>query len=372
MRIRPFSVPLVAPLSTARGEISQRRGFLVGIGGGGEDNDASKAEPTVQGIGEATPLPGWTEPYGRCRKELEAFAAASGDAASAVDPPEAPAARHGVALARLDRDARTANASLAERLSNRHGTGAAPADTVPVNATVGDGSPAETAASCREAVDVGFDCLKVKVGNRALSGDLERLRAVRDAVGEAVTLRADANGAWSRGTAERAIEQFGAFGVDYVEQPLPADDLEGHAHLRSRGVGIALDESLAVRGDGETSPLDRVRRAIEAEAADVVVLKPMALGGPDLTVEAATAAREAGVEPVITTTIDAVVARTAAVHVAAAIPDVSACGLATGGLLAEDLAPDPAPAEGGRIRVPDGPGIADGAFDGLCDGTDGG
>jgi L-alanine-DL-glutamate epimerase-like enolase superfamily enzyme len=45
------------------------------------------------------------------------------------------------------------------------------------------------------------------------------------------------------------------------------------------------------------------------------------------------------------------------VHVAAAIPDVRPCGLATGDRLATDLGPDPAPIADGRIRVPDGPGL---------------
>jgi len=90
-----------------------------------------------------------------------------------------------------------------------------------------------------------------------------------------------------------------------------------YRHRPRSPVPIALDESLATRG------LDAV---LDADAADAVVLKPMALGGPDRALAAARRAREAGVEPVVTTTIDAVVARTAAVHVAAAIPDVSPAG----------------------------------------------
>jgi L-alanine-DL-glutamate epimerase-like enolase superfamily enzyme len=121
-------------------------------------------------------------------------------------------------------------------------------------------------------------------------------------------------------------------------------------------VPIALDETLARRD------LDAV---LAAEAADAVVLKPMALGGPDRALAAAATALAAGVEPVITTTIDAVVARTAAVHVAAALPDPAPCGLATASLLADDLAADPCPVTGGAVRVPDGPGLAGDAFDGL-------
>jgi L-alanine-DL-glutamate epimerase-like enolase superfamily enzyme len=62
---------------------------------------------------------------------------------------------------------------------------------------------------------------------------------------------------------------------------------------------------------------------------------------------------------VVTTTIDGAVARTAAVHCAATIPSVFACGLATADRLAEDVGPDPAPVEDGSIRVPQSPGLAD-------------
>jgi len=98
------------------------------------------------------------------------------------------------------------------------------------------------------------------------------------------------------------------------------------------------------------------------------VLKPMALGGPSRALAAGRAAAHAGIDPVVTTTIDAAVARTAAAHVAAALPggDERAHGLATGDLLATDLvAEDPVPVENGRVAVPTGPGLAGDAFDGL-------
>jgi L-alanine-DL-glutamate epimerase-like enolase superfamily enzyme len=104
---------------------------------------------------------------------------------------------------------------------------------------------------------------------------------------------------------------------------------------------------------------------LAADAADVLVLKPMALGGPDRTLDAARAARDAGADAVVTTTIDGVVARLGALHVAAAVPEVPACGLATGSLLAEDLAPDPAPVRDGSMAVPGGPGLAGDALDSL-------
>jgi L-alanine-DL-glutamate epimerase-like enolase superfamily enzyme len=135
--------------------------------------------------------------------------------------------------------------------------------------------------------------------------------------------------------------------VAYVEQPLPADDLDALAAVAGGAVPVAVDESLAEH------PLSAV---LAAGAADVAVLKPMALGGPARTAAAARQAVEAGVQPVVTTTVDAVHARTAAVHVAAALPDPPACGLATAGMLAADLATDPCPVEDGAVAVPEGPG----------------
>ena len=355
VRRRPFALDLTRPLGTARGDIARREGFVVTVEPAGNRSEAV-------GVGEATPLPGWTESHEDCAAALDAVSDGDGTDAplGALRAESTPAARHGVSLALADAAARDAGRSLAERLANEADVDASPAAAVPVNATVGDGSPAETVAAATQAVDEGFDCLKLKVGARDVDEDVERVRSVREAVGDAVSLRADANGAWDREAARRALDALAAFDLAYVEQPLPADDLDGLAALRGEARGgavpVAADESVAARG---------VDAVLEADAADAVVLKPMALGGPDRALSAALRARSAGVDPVVTTTVDAVVARTAAVHVAAAIAGVSPCGLATGTLLDEDLASDPCPIDDGQIAVPTGPGIAGGAFDDL-------
>jgi o-succinylbenzoate synthase len=348
MDYRPFALDLAHPLSTARGRIERREGFLV-----------VAAVDGARGVGEATPLPGWTESRADCRATL---AAADDDAVAALADPNAevdlddtPAARHGLELAALDALSRHRGRPLAATLAERAGTTAT--ESVPANATVGDGDVAATVDAATAAVDDGFQCVKLKVGARSLDADADRLRAVREAVESDVTLRADANGAWDRETAEAAVTTLGPL-VSYLEQPLPAADLSGHAALRGRGVDIAVDESVAGAG---------VDAVLEAGAADVLVLKPMAFGGPARAAGAALRARDRGVDPVVTTTIDAAPARTAAVHVAAAIPGVRPCGLATADALESDLAPDPAPVRDGRIEVPAAGGIAGDAFDALVD-----
>jgi len=323
MTIRPFALALDRPLSTASGTIDARNGFVFERGGG---------------VGEAAPLPGWTEPADDCGDALRAADAAddwTGALAACADG--TPAARHGVSLARLDARARADGEPLAAALADGDGY----ADGVPVNATVGDADVEATGAAVAAAADAGFGTVKVKVGARHVEDDLARLRAASEAAD--VALRADANGAWSAKQARAVADDLAALGLEYVEQPLPAATLDGYGSLD--GVPVALDEGLVHNDLGDVLAV-----------ADYVVLKPMALGGVDRAREAALAAREAGVEPVVSTTIDGVVARTAAVHLAATVPDVRACGLATADLLADDLAADPAPVEDGRIPVPDAPG----------------
>jgi o-succinylbenzoate synthase len=361
----PFSLSLARPLETARGTIDAREGYLVAIETGDE-----------LGIGEATPLPGWTESLEACEQALTQAIDAYRDEATdtdrragkraaldTLDASETPAARHGFTAALADLEAREAGQPLYRYLGSDRAV-----ERVPVNATIGDGSPGEGESAAASAVAEGFRCLKVKVGARSIEADVARLRAIDGAVGETeeveergnVEIRADANGAWSREEARRALAAFEAeLGgrLAYVEQPLSASDLAGHAALHERkaggndggsSIGIALDESIA-----EYAP----ETVLEREAADVLICKPMVLGGLDRAREVALRARAAGIEPVVTTTIDGAIARTGATHLAASLAPTAACGLATASLLDSDLVgSDPAPITDGYARVPQSPG----------------
>ena len=338
MEVQEFSVRLATPLQTARGTIETREGFLVRIDTG-----------EYSGIGEATPLVGWTESYEECRMALsraEAVADAL-DWGIALAKLEAPAARHAISLALAGGRAAATETPLYRSLG-----GDDVVESVPVNLTLGADEPEELAKRATTAIEHGYRAIKVKIGTNGVEEDIERVRAVRNAIGDEIELRADVNGAWTREQAQRGLDGLAALDVSYVEQPLSTAELSSHANLRGNGVDIALDESLAAH---------TVEDILAMDAADVLVLKPMVLGGPDSAIEAARRCREAGVEPIVSTTIDAVVARVGAVHVAAAIPDVRPCGLATGEWLATDLARDPAPVANGAITVPQdaGLGLAD-------------
>jgi L-alanine-DL-glutamate epimerase-like enolase superfamily enzyme len=166
--------------------------------------------------------------------------------------------------------------------------------------------------------------MKVKVGGCALSDDVLRLRALRGEVGDAIRIRVDANQSWSESEAATALRGLAPLRLELCEQPIAAPDKDGLRRLRSLGVcRIAADESVPLLG---ATLLDSERPAV-----DVMVLKPMVLGGLLPAFKLAQAAAAAGVGSYVTGSLDGEVARAGAIHLAAALPSADfAHGLSMG------------------------------------------
>ena len=130
--------------------------------------------------------------------------------------------------------------------------------------TISVNPPEEMARDARTALERGYDCLKVKVGIDP-ELDVARLAAVREAVGREVRIRIDANQAWNAKQAVRILDQMQEKGLDieFVEQPVPAADLEGMQYVtRNASVPVLADESVF-------SPADALRIASAAEVYGV-------------------------------------------------------------------------------------------------------
>jgi muconate cycloisomerase len=149
--------------------------------------------------------------------------------------------------------------------------GGAVVDRVSFNAWIGILPPDEAAAEARKWFDRGFRSAKIKVGSD-VGTDRDRVRAVREAVGPAMRLRADANAGYD---AERAIALARAierFDMQLLEQPVAADDLAGMARVRSAiGIPVMADEAITDHPS--------LIAAIRADCADIVKLKVMKQGG---------------------------------------------------------------------------------------------
>jgi L-alanine-DL-glutamate epimerase-like enolase superfamily enzyme len=125
-------------------------------------------------------------------------------------------------------------------------------DRIPVYTTEGGWLHLPTEVLVSEtlaAQAAGFRGAKLKVGKPHVSQDVARLRAVRDAVGESFELMVDANQCFTLSEALRRAPHYAELGIAWFEEPMPADDLAGHARLAaSSAVPIAVGESLYSAG----------------------------------------------------------------------------------------------------------------------------
>jgi L-alanine-DL-glutamate epimerase-like enolase superfamily enzyme len=131
----------------------------------------------------------------------------------------------------------------------------------------------EQLVDCAAAmVDAGFRGVKIKIGGPDPEDDLQRIEAVRDAIGPRVKLMVDANCAWDLPTATLYGRRLADYGVWWLEEPLSADDVSGHARLaQSIETPIALGESLYT--------LAEFRNFLSAGAVHFVQPDAIRLGG---------------------------------------------------------------------------------------------
>lgn len=213
-------------------------------------------------------------------------------------------------------------------------------DSVPVNCTVPAVGPVQAAAIATGARGCTTAKVKVAEPGQSLADDLERVSAVREAMGPAARIRIDANGGWSVDEAVRAIGVLDVVGLEYVEQPTAS--VEDLAAVRRRvDVPIAADESIRRAAD----PM----RVVRLEAADIAVLKVQPLGGVRRCLRLA---EQIGIPVVVSSALESSVGIAAGVALAAALPDLPyACGLATTSMFTRDLAAAPMRPVDGRLAV---------------------
>ncbi len=130
----------------------------------------------------------------------------------------------------------------------------------------------ELVAESRAFLADGFRAMKMRVGKDRIDDDVERVAAVREAIGPDVALMADANQGFSVSHAMRLGRRLEEFRLDWFEEPVPAWDLEGHA-----AVAAALDTPIA---SGETEYTRYgMRDMLKAKAADILMPDLQRIGG---------------------------------------------------------------------------------------------
>lgn len=163
----------------------------------------------------------------------------------------------------------------------------------------------------KKAVAEGFRILKIKVGKDG-RGDVERMKAIRLAVGDDILLRVDANQGWGAKQAVSIISKMEAEGLDIelVEQPTPADDFEGLKYVtNSVRTPILADESVF-------SVRDAVKLITE-RAADLINIKLMKTGGIHEALKICALAETYEIECMAGCMLESKIAVSAAAHLAA-------------------------------------------------------
>lgn len=346
VEVIPYALPFREPYVTARGVLERREMVLLRL----RDADG------VVGLGEAVPLslrggPGLAEvaqELAEAGEQLKEGLLGRG-ATRGLSAPTLCA----VTTARMD------------LLGRRSAPAGAPGDggaPIPCNATLVAGPPDAVAAQAERWAEDGFTTFKLKLGAetaraplqeeslRSRGGDVEQVRAVREALGTEVRIRVDVNAAWDLETAKARLAELEPFGIELAEQPVAT--LEEMAELAvATSIPLAADESVAT--------LEEAERAVSRGACAYTGIKLSKVGGP----EAALAIADV-LPAFVTSALDGPVGIAAAAQVAETLAGTHhperlelAHGLATQRLFAETIAAVECRVEDGMLHLPPGPGL---------------
>jgi len=228
-----------------------------------------------------------TEDIRLIRKNMEKIAVRNESAKAAVD------------VALWDLLGKEANLPVVNLLGSKRLSGE-------TDITIGIMSQEEAVKRAETHVHEGFKALKIKVGEDP-DVDAARVNAIREAVGNKIQLRVDANQGYNFYQAKDFLNRVSAAEIEFIEQPLPEWALEKTAELRRQTqIPIMLDESVKSFKD--------MVRAVKLNAADMVNIKLMKSGGISGAVPIAELAEEEDMKVMVGCMSESEVGIAAAMH----------------------------------------------------------
>ena len=345
-QFKKFTLKFRRPMGTSRGVLHQRDTYLLAVG---------EADCGALGLGECAPLPGLS-PDARpdFERKLQEVCAAlhAGEAPAGLDLTTWPAVRFGLEAALLDRQ----NGGRQRWFETEFTRGR---QTLPTNGLVVMGDFDAMLQQAFEKIALGFDCIKIKVGALDFDAECELLAALRKRYPpEQITLRLDANGAFTPESALEKLERLSRFGIHSLEQPIRPGQWDELARLCERSpIAIALDEELI----GLTDPAEK-RELLRAVRPRYLILKPTLLGGLRAAEAWIALANEHGLGYWVTSALESNVGLNIISQWTSTRPVTTHQGLGTGQLFTANF-PAPLRVERGHLTYqPDGPRLT---FDSL-------
>lgn len=348
VEVIPVRLPLREPFVIAYATYPDVLSVLVRVRteDGGEGWGEATPDPNVTGetwSGVAETIRGDLAPVllGRDARHREAILAALDRRVEG-----APAAKAALDIALHDLISRAMGAPLWQLLGGKA------RESLQISRVISIGALDEMSAAARRHVADGFRTVKVKVGdpdNPML--DVQRVAAVREAIGPEIGLKVDVNQGWrSPGAAIGAIRAMAPTMPAYIEQPVRWWDLEGLAEVRRQtGAVIMIDE-------GCHGPRDMLR-AVSLRACDLVNIKLMKCGGIVNAQRLNAIAESAGIAAQIGTMVESSIASAAGLHTAIAMGNVRTVEMGGPLMLADDIGDTRGWYEGDTVTVPGTPGL---------------
>ncbi|WP_075792258.1 muconate/chloromuconate family cycloisomerase [Massilia putida] len=225
-------------------------------------------------------------------------------------------------------------------------------DSLPVAWTLASGDTARDIAEAEQMLDLRrHRVFKLKIGARDVRADAAHVAAIKRALGDRASVRVDVNQAWSETDAMLGMAMLEHAGVDLVEQPIAAHDIEGMRRLRTMNrVPLMADEALH-------GPLDAFRIA-ERRAADVFAIKITQSGGLRGAQQVAAIGEAANIGLYGGTMLEGAVGTVASAQLFATLPEL-AWGTELFGplLLTEEILRTPLAYRECALQLPTGPGL---------------
>lgn len=215
----------------------------------------------------------------------------------------APAAKAAIDIACWDLAGKKLGVPVYQLLGGRYH------EKFPVTHVLSIDDPEKMANEAEEKVQEGYASFKMKVG-MDVAGDVKRIQAVRQRVGDEIAIRVDVNQGWvNSANTLQALRHLESVGIDWLEQPVHQDDIDAMVEIKAKStVPLMIDEGIR--------DMNNMREIIAKRAADKVNIKLMKCGGIYPAMKLATMAEMAGIECQIGSMVESSIGSAAGFHVA--------------------------------------------------------
>lgn len=330
--VQPYSLKFKKSFHTSKSILTNRKGLLIAI----TNTDG------LTGIGDCAPLPAFgSESFEEAEKQINSileifpkeFQISSINSVLPLSI-SLPTVKSAFEQALMDLYSKEMKIPLLEQFPFIH------KKEIEINTVIGFASPENTFELATQKIEAGYKTIKLKIGRDDFNNDLSCIKSVQKTLKEGCKLRLDVNGKWSPSEAEKNFSKLKYFNIEYIEQPV--ESVKDFPELQAATkIPLATDESLRSSEDAF--------EIINNNLAQVLILKPMLLGGFLNTLEIILLAEKNNKRTVISSSFESSVGKRNLVLLASLIKGDVAHGISVNEYFDDELVPDIYPVFSGRI-----------------------